>query len=112
MGFPAQNSMSIFARGAFGSCSAKIYLYPSYKKKVFDFIYFNFLILLIFYTLRKVSTDKKSELSNSTARVKFLKEKFQRVNKGWDGLLVLYFVIVPIVVSVLLGSTIFQSLGS
>ena len=42
MGFPAQNSMSIFARGAFGSCSAKIYLYPSYKKKVFDFIYFNF----------------------------------------------------------------------
>ena len=43
MGFPAQNSMSIFARGAFGSCSAKIYLYPSYKKKkVFHFIYFNF----------------------------------------------------------------------
>ena len=73
MGFPAQNSMSIFARGAFGSCSAKIYLYPSYKKKKYLILYISiFLILLIFHTLRKVSTDKKSELSNNTARVKFL----------------------------------------
>ena len=72
MGFPAQNSMSIFARGAFGSCSAKIYLYPSYKKKSISFYIFQFLILLIFHTLRKVSTDEKSELSNNTARVKFL----------------------------------------
>ena len=54
MGFPAQNSMSIFARGAFGSCSAKIYLYPSYKKKKYFILY-----ILIFNSV-DFSYSKKS----------------------------------------------------